>query len=57
VDAYLWRPVLAGLWRQHEASDGTYTIHDLIEVNRVLDVQAENRRRAEKARADSNGHH
>ena len=44
--------MLAGLWRQHEATDGTYTIKDLIDVNRVLDVQAENRRRADKARRD-----
>jgi hypothetical protein len=45
--------VLAGFWRQHETSDGTYTIHDLIEVNRVLDVRDENQRRANEAAAEA----
>jgi hypothetical protein len=44
--------VLAGLWRQSEFSDGTYDIHDLIEVNRVLDIQDENKRRAIEAQKD-----
>jgi hypothetical protein len=48
----LWRPVLAGLWRQHELRDGTYTFHDLIEVLEVLDVWDENKRRARRAAQD-----
>jgi hypothetical protein len=51
VSGYLWRPVLASLWRQRETFDGTYTIHDLIEVNQVLDVHEENTRRAHDAQA------
>jgi len=49
MSAYLWRPVIAGLWRQHETSDGTYSFLDLWEVNRALDVQQENQRRAAEA--------
>jgi hypothetical protein len=45
MDAFLWRPVIRGYWRQHETADGTYSIHDLIEVNRVLDMIDENDRR------------
>jgi hypothetical protein len=41
--------VLAGLWRQHESFDGTYDFHDLVEVNRALDIRDENQRRAQRA--------
>ena len=37
------RPVVAGLWRQHETWDGTYNIDDLLEINDLLDVMEENR--------------
>jgi hypothetical protein len=50
INGYLWRPVLAGFWRQRELSE--YTLHDLVEVNRVLDVHEENQRRARKAMED-----
>ena len=39
-------PVSAGLWRQHELWDGTYTLGDLLDVLELLALQAENRRRA-----------
>ena len=45
IEAFCWRPVLAGLWRQHELYDGTYDLSDLVEVNAVLDIKAENERR------------
>ncbi len=41
------RPVEAGLWRLHETFDGTYTVDDLLDINEVLDVQLENRARAQ----------
>lgn len=41
------RPVDAGLWRLHETFDGTYVVDDLMDVLELLDVQAENRYRAE----------
>ena len=39
------RPVLEGLWRQHETWDGTYVVDDLVEIHALLDVRDENRRR------------
>ena len=44
-------PVSAGLWRQHELWDGTYTLGDLLDVLELLALQAENRRRAEDAQS------
>lgn len=41
--------MLAGLWRHSEVVQDVYTILDLVEVNRVLDVNDENRRRAAEA--------
>jgi hypothetical protein len=40
-----WRPVAAGLWRQHELFDGTYDIGDLLDVLEFLEVKTENERR------------
>jgi hypothetical protein len=42
----LWRPVAAELWRQHELTDGTYDIQDLLDAHEYLDVLEENERRA-----------
>ena len=39
-------PVSAGMWRQHELWDGTYTLDDLLDIVEVLQVKAENERRA-----------
>ncbi len=49
LNPFLWQPVAAGLWRQHETFDGTYDVGDLLDALEYLDVKAENRRRAEKA--------
>lgn len=46
LDPLLWRPVAAGLWRQHELWDGTYDVQDLADVLEFLEVQEENRRRS-----------
>lgn len=40
----VWRPILAGHWRQHEAFDGTYDVEDLCDVLRVMDVKDKNER-------------
>jgi hypothetical protein len=45
LDALCWTPVAAGLWRQHELSDGTYDVQDLIEVLEFLEIKEENARR------------
>ena len=42
-------PVSAGLWRQHELWDGTYTLGDLLDALELLALQAENRRSAIEA--------
>jgi hypothetical protein len=39
-------PVVAGLWKQHELWDGTYTLDDLLDIYEVMQVRAENERRA-----------
>jgi len=33
----LFRPVLAGKWKQCETFDGTYDFQDLCEINELLD--------------------
>ncbi len=39
------RPVMAGMWRQHETWDGTYSFEDLLDAHEILDIKAENERR------------
>lgn len=41
------RPVMAGLWKQHETFDGTYTLDDLIDAHEMLDLKEENQSRAQ----------
>jgi hypothetical protein len=41
--------VAAGLWRQHETTDGTYNFQDLLDVLEFLDLKEENARRAREA--------
>lgn len=40
-------PVRAGYWRLHETFDGTYTIDDLFDILEVIDVDIENKLRAQ----------
>ena len=55
LDGYLFAPVAAGLWRQCELYDGTYTFSDLADAHELMQVQAENARRAVEAGRDANG--
>lgn len=48
-DAYLFTPVLAGIWRQHELWDGTYSLEDLLDAHELLAVRQENERRQREA--------
>lgn len=41
MNSFLWRPILKGFWKQHQAFDGTYDFQDLIEINRILDWKDE----------------
>ena len=45
LNPLVWRPVAAGLWRQHETYDGTYDVGDLLNVLEFMDVKEENERR------------
>lgn len=49
LDAFAFAPVAAGLWRQHELSDGTYDFDDLLDAHELLAVRAENARRMQDA--------
>ena len=45
-DAFLFAPVSAGLWKQHELWDGTYTLGDLLDIHEMMTVKSENEHRA-----------
>lgn len=42
LDSWVWRPVIAGWWKQKEVFDGTYDFEDLCEVIEVLEWKNEN---------------
>ena len=42
LDEFLFLPVAAGLWRQHELWDGTYTLDDLLDAVELIRVKREN---------------
>ena len=46
VDEFAFLPVVAGMWRQHELWDGTYTLDDLLDAVEVIRVRRENEARA-----------
>jgi hypothetical protein len=37
---------MAGVWKQHEIWDGTYTLDDLLDMHEILAVKCENENRA-----------
>ena len=49
-DEFLFLPVAAGMWRQHELWDGTYTLDDLLDIVELIWVRNENQARASEAR-------
>ena len=51
IDEFLFLPVAAGMWKQHELWDGTYTLDDLLDAAELLQVRQENEARAMEARA------
>ena len=42
-------PVAAGMWKQHELWDGTYTLDDLLDIVELIRVRRENENRAAEA--------
>ena len=49
MDEFLFLPVSAGYWKQHELWDGTYTLDDLLDIVELIRVRRENERRAAEA--------
>ena len=39
LDEFLFLPVSAGMWQQHELWDGTYTIDDLLDAVELIAVK------------------
>ena len=46
IDELAFLPVAAGLWKQHELWDGTYTLDDLLDILELIALRRENERRA-----------
>ena len=46
VDEFLFLPVAAGMWQQHELWDGTYTLDDLLDIAELIRVRRENEYRS-----------
>ena len=44
----------AGLWRQHELWDGTYTLDDLLDAVELIRIRRENETRAIEAMKGAN---
>ena len=49
IDGFLFLPVAAGMWKQHELWDGTYTLDDLLDAAELIQVRRENEERAAEA--------
>jgi len=51
LNAFLFLPVSAGMWKQHELWDGTYTLDDLLDAVELIRVRRENEFRAQEGRS------
>ena len=49
LDEFMFLPVSAGMWKQHELWDGTYTLDDLLDAAELIRVRRENEKRAADA--------
>jgi hypothetical protein len=49
IDPFLFAPVSAGFWKQHELWDGTYNLDDLLDIHEMMAVQNENKARSYEA--------
>lgn len=43
----MYGPVIAGVWKQRELWDGTYTLDDLLDAHEMMIIKQENKRRAQ----------
>ncbi|MFR0045491.1 MULTISPECIES: DUF6889 family protein [Clostridium] len=46
MNAFLFAPVEAGHWNQHELWDGTYDLDDLLDIHEMMSVSNENKMRS-----------
>lgn len=46
VDEFLFAPVVADLWSHRDVKQDVFDIDDLLDAHEILEVRAENRRRA-----------
>ncbi|WP_408732797.1 DUF6889 family protein [Clostridium butyricum] len=46
INAFLFAPVEAGHWNQHELWDGTYDLDDLLDIHEMMSVSNENKMRS-----------
>ena len=49
IDEFLFLPVAAGMWKQHELWDGTYILDDLLDITEMIRVIRENEYRSMEA--------
>ena len=49
LNEFLFLPVSAGIWEQHQLWDGTYTLDDLLDATELILIRRENERRAMEA--------
>ena len=49
LDEFLFLPVAAGLWKQHELWDGTYTLDDLLDIIELIRIRRENEWKASES--------
>jgi len=50
IDDFVFAPVMAGDWKQHETWDGTYTMDDLLDWHEMQAVKQENEQRFHDSR-------
>lgn len=49
VNEFVYGPVIAGMWQQHEVWDGTYILDDLLDAHEILSVKSENQYRVNES--------
>lgn len=49
MDEFLFAPVLGGLWAHSDVVRDVFDIDDLLDAHEIMEVRAENKRRAEAA--------
>ena len=53
ADEFLLAPVMVGMWSHRDVVEDVFSFDDLLDAHEMMAVNAENRRRAEKAAEQS----